>query len=189
MMLNPFDSDRGGGFGGAGFGAGGAGVPGFAPERDRALPPEIAQAFAAVTPSYERLSPLAPRWNVWAATYGGASNVSGNPTVGSADTAARTAGVAAGVDYKLSRDTLIGFALAGGGTSWALSQGLGGGSSDAFQAGLYGSQRFGQWYVSGAASFANYWTSTTRTINLPTVDTFNAGFIATSWGGRAEAWL
>src|SRR5262249_2474397 len=78
-------------------------------------------------------------------------------------------------------------ALAGGGTSWAVSQGLGGGSSDAFQAGLYGSQRFGQWYVSGAASFANYWTSTTRTINLPTVDTVTAGLIATSWGGRAEA--
>jgi uncharacterized protein with beta-barrel porin domain len=40
--------------------------------------------------------------------------------------------------------------------------------------------------VSGAASFANYWTSTTRMITLPTVDTLNAGFIATSWGGRAE---
>ena len=41
-------------------------------------------------------------------------------------------GIAAGLDYKLSPDTLIGFALAGGGTSWSLAQGLGGGRSDVF---------------------------------------------------------
>ena len=88
--------------------------------------------------------------------FGGASNINGDPNgSGSHGTSARTAGVAAGVDYKLSPDTMLGFALAGGGTGWGLSQGLGGGNSDAFQAGLYGSQRFGPWYVSAAGSFAN----------------------------------
>jgi hypothetical protein len=52
----------------------------------------------------------------------------GSPIMSDASDAARTAGVAAGVDYKLSSDALLGFALAGRGTSWALSQGLGGGS-------------------------------------------------------------
>jgi outer membrane autotransporter protein len=82
---------------------------------------------------------------------------------------------------------LIGFALAGGGTSWSLSQGLGGGQSDVFQAGLYGSQKFEPWYVSGAVAFANYWASTSRMVTLPSVETLNAGFTAQSWGGRAEA--
>lgn len=183
LMLNPFDADRGGG----GFGAGG-GVSQFAPERGRALPPEIAQAYAAVTPASERSIPFAARWNVWATAFGGANNTSGDPDgTGSANFSARTAGIAAGLDYKLSPDTLIGFALAGGGTSWSLAQGLGGGRSDVFQVGLYGSQKFGPWYLSGAVSFANYWASTTRMITLPTVDTLNAGFTAQSWGGRAEA--
>ena len=37
------------------------------------------------------------------------------------------------VDYRLSPDTVVGFALGGGGTNWNLSQGLGSGKSDAFQ--------------------------------------------------------
>jgi outer membrane autotransporter protein len=184
LMLNPFDSDRAG-FGGGGFGAG-AGQ--FAPDEDRDLPPDVAAAYAAVTPYYK--APIAPapkRWNVWAAAFGGSNNTNGNPNgVGSVNFSAQTGAVAAGVDYKLTQDTLIGVALAGGGTSWGLAQGLGSGHSDAFQAGLYGSQRFGAWYLSGAASFANYWASTTRNLTLPAIDTLNANFNAESWGGRVE---
>src|SRR5262249_3681891 len=43
------------------------------------------------------------------------------------------------------------------------------------------------WYLSGAAAFANYWASTSRTVTLPAIDTLNASFNAQSWGGRAEA--
>jgi autotransporter-associated beta strand protein/T5SS/PEP-CTERM-associated repeat protein len=184
LMLNPFDSDRAG-FGGGGFGAG-AGQ--FAPDEDRDLPPDVAAAYAAVTPYYK--APVAPapkRWNVWAAAFGGSNNTNGNPNgVGSVNFSAQTGAVAAGVDYKLTQDTLIGVALAGGGTSWGLAQGLGSGHSDAFQAGLYGSQRFGAWYVAAAAAFANYWASTTRNLTLPAIDTLNANFNAQSWGGRIE---
>jgi uncharacterized protein with beta-barrel porin domain len=56
-------------------------------------------------------------------------------------------------------------------SSWGLSQGLGSGRTDAFHAGLYGSQQFGHWYLSGAAAFANYWASTNRMVTLPAVDT------------------
>jgi autotransporter-associated beta strand protein/T5SS/PEP-CTERM-associated repeat protein len=185
LMLNPFDSDRAG-FGGAGFGAG----PGrFAPEQDRDLPSDVADAYAAVTPYYKApiVAPAPKRWNVWAAAFGGSNNTNGDPNgVGSANFSARTGAVAAGVDYKLTPDTLVGVSLAGGGTSWGLAQGLGSGHSDAFQAGLYASQRFGAWYLSGAAAFANYWASTTRNLSLPAIDTLNANFNAQSWGGRLE---
>jgi uncharacterized protein with beta-barrel porin domain len=137
LMLNPFDSDRAG-FGGAGFGAG-AGQ--FAPDQDRAVPADVAAAYAAVTPYYK--APIAPapkRWNVWAAAFGGSNNTNGDPNgVGSANFTARTGAVAAGVDYKLTSDTLVGVSLAGGGTSWGLAQGIGSGHSDTFLAGLYGS--------------------------------------------------
>jgi autotransporter-associated beta strand protein len=184
LMVNPFDSDRAG-FGGAGFGAG-AGQ--FAPEQDRDLSPDAAAAYAAVTPYYK--APIAPapkRWNVWAAAFGGSNNTNGDPNgIGSVNFTARTGAVAAGVDYKLTPDTLVGVSLAGGGTSWGLAQGLGSGHSDTFLAGLYGSQRFGAWYLSGAASFANYWMGTSRNITLPAIDTLNANFNAQSWGGRVE---
>ncbi|WP_164163095.1 autotransporter domain-containing protein, partial [Stenotrophomonas maltophilia] len=61
-------------------------------------------------------------------------------------------GVAAGADKRLSADTLVGFALAGGGTSYGLG-GRGGGTGDLFQIGLYGSTRFGNGYVSAALAY------------------------------------
>jgi uncharacterized protein with beta-barrel porin domain len=185
-MLNPFGSDRSGGMGAAGFGPAGTGaVSQYAPTRN--LPAKVANAYAAVTPRSEGSIPFSTRWNVWALAVGGANNTSGDPNgSGSHDTSSRTAGVAAGLDYKLTPDTLLGFALAGGGTGWSVAQGLGGGQSDGFQAGLYGSQQFGRWYVSGAGSFANYWMSTSRTVTIPGTETLNAGFIARSWGARAE---
>ena len=72
--------------------------------------------------------------------------------VGSHDLTARTAGLPAGLDYRLTPDTVAGFALAGGGTNWGLAQGLGGGRSDAFQAGVYGATRSGPAYLAGRAS-------------------------------------
>ena len=68
---------------------------------------------------------------------------------------------------------MVGFALAGGGTNWSLAQGLGGGKSDAFQAGVYGATRSGPAYLAGAFAFTNHWMSTDRfafaaTISPPT---------------------
>jgi hypothetical protein len=51
---------------------------------------------------------------------------------------------------------VLGFALAGGGTNWNLAQGLGGGRSDAFQAGVYGATRWGPVFTSKPPS-SNWW--------------------------------
>src|SRR6516165_5902052 len=77
-------------------------------------------------------------------------------------TSPRAVGFAAGLDYRLTPDTVAGFALAGGGTDWSLSQGLGGGKSDALQAGVYGATRSGPAYLAAAFAFANHWMSTDR---------------------------
>src|SRR5260221_6068578 len=125
------------------------------------------------------------RWSVWGAGYGGGNRTSGDPAVvGSHDLTARTAGGAAGLDYHLSRDSVVGVALAGGGTNWSLAQGLGGGKSDAFQAGIYGATRWGPAYVAAALAFANHWMSTDRFAFGG--DHLTASFQGQSFAGRLE---
>ena len=91
---------------------------------------------------------------------------------------------AAGADYRVNPDTLFGFALAGGRTRWNLSQGLGGGQSDAFQVGVYGATRRGPFYLAVAVAFAENWVSTDRF--GPLGDHLTAQFEAPSLGARIE---
>src|SRR5262249_39124531 len=114
IMLDPFVDGR--------SGIGGGGAIGFAPERDE-LPDDIALAYAKVLKAPPKPASFEQRWSVWGAGYGGGNRTSGDPAVvGSHDLSARTAGGAAGLDYHLSRDSVVGVALAGGGTNWSLAQ-------------------------------------------------------------------
>jgi autotransporter-associated beta strand protein len=123
-----------------------------------------------------------PGWTVWGAAYGG-SNHTGGGNAGSHDLYAGTFGGAAGLDYHFTPDTVVGFAVGGGGTNWNLSQGLGGGTSGAFQAGLYGSTQYGPAYLSAAFAFSNHWTNTSR---FAVDEHLTANFNAQSYGGRLE---
>jgi autotransporter-associated beta strand protein len=161
LMLDPFVDGR------CGFGR-----PDQPPRTDQSL-----LGFGRQCPPvYE------PGWTVWGAAYGGSNHTGGNNT-GSHDLYAGTFGGAAGLDYHFTPDTVVGFALGGGGTNWNLSQGLGGGTSSAFQAGLYGSTRYGPAYLSAAFAFANNWMSTDR---FAVGDRLTAKFSAQSYGGRLE---
>jgi uncharacterized protein with beta-barrel porin domain len=178
VMLDPFVDGRGAG--------GGTAMP-FAPEHD-ALPPEIAQAYAAVlkAPPLTKAPAFAQRWNAWGSAYGGYNKTSGDPlVVGSHDLSARAGGFAAGMDYHLARDTVVGFGLAGGGTGWGLAQGLGGGRSDAFQAGIYGTTRAGPAYLAASLAFTDHWMSTDRFAVAG--DHLTASFNAQSIGARLES--
>ena len=113
LMLDPFVNGRGN------AGAGGPAL-GFAPDEQANLPPDIALAYAAILtkappPSFEQ------RWSAWGSAYGGANNANGDPAVGSNNVTAQTFGFAAGMDYHFTPDTVVGFALAGGGTNWGLA--------------------------------------------------------------------
>jgi autotransporter-associated beta strand protein/T5SS/PEP-CTERM-associated repeat protein len=178
IMLDPFVDGRNA------FGGGGSGAIGFAPEREE-LPEDIALAYAKVLKAPPKPATFEQRWSVWGAGYGGSNRTSGDPAVvGSHDLSARTAGGAAGLDYHLSRDSVVGVALAGGGTNWSLAQGLGGGKSDAFQAGVYGATRWGPAYLAAALSFTNHWMSTDRFAFAG--DHLTASFNTQSFGGRVE---
>jgi uncharacterized protein with beta-barrel porin domain len=175
IMLDPFVDGRGG--------LGGSAIA-FAPEREP-LPDDIALAYAKLLKAPVKPASFEQRWSVWGAGYGGSNRTSGDPAVvGSHDLAARTAGGTAGLDYHLSRDSVVGFALAGGGTDWSLAQGLGGGKSDAFQAGVYGATRWGPAYLAAAFAYTNHWMSTDRFAFAG--DHLTASFNAQSFGGRVE---
>jgi outer membrane autotransporter protein len=179
IMLDPFVDGRNGV-----AGTGGAAL-GFSPEREE-LPEDLAPALAKVLKAPPKPPSFEQRWSVWGAGYGGSNRTSGDPAVvGSHDLAARTAGGTAGLDYHLSRDSVVGFALAGGGTDWSLAQGLGGGKSDAFQAGLYGATRWGSAYLAAAFAYTNHWMSTDRFAFAS--DHLTASFNAQSFGGRVES--
>jgi outer membrane autotransporter protein len=188
LMLDPFVDGR----------SGVAGTSGpalaFAPEQE-ALPDDprsssgagIALAYSAMlkAPKAPPLASFAQRWTAWGGGFGGANRTSGDPAVlGSHDLSARTAGFAGGLDYRLTPDTVAGFALAGGGTNWSLADGLGSGKSDAFQAGVYGATRWGAAYLAAAFAYANHWMSTDRFAFAG--DHLTAEFTAQSLGGRVE---
>ena len=176
LMLDPFVDGR--------LGNGVGGVSGramaFAPDEAASLPPDIALAYAGVL----KAPPVVfeQRWTTWGASYGGGNWTNGNATTGSSNVSAQTYGIAAGMDYHYSPDTIFGFALGGGGTNWGIASG-GTGRSDAFQSGVYGITRSGPAYLAGALAFANHWMTTNR---AALGDALTATFDAQSYGARLE---
>ncbi|MCG2630723.1 autotransporter domain-containing protein [Bradyrhizobium sp. WYCCWR 13023] len=165
LMLDPTIAGRSSGFTKAGS------VAQFAESDD-------ADAYASMRPATARereafaMATKAPllsaqpinRWSVWTAGYGGSTQVGGNAAVGSQDLTARVWGGAAGADYRISMDTLVGFALGGGGLNYSLANAMGTGSADLFQAGAYGRHNFGPAYISAALAYGWHDVTTNRTV-------------------------
>jgi autotransporter-associated beta strand protein len=141
--------------------------------------PSFAASVDGSNPEPER------RWNAWITGYGGSGSIDGDTIAGSHDVAAHMYGGAVGVDYVVTPETVLGFALAGAATSWRLSQGFGSGHSDVFQAGLYGNTYLDGAYASAALAFANHWVSTDRRAFGD--DHLIAYFSAYGFAGRVEA--
>jgi len=96
-------------------------------------------------------------------------------------------GFAAGLDYRVDPNTIVGFGLAGGTGSWGLADGMGGGNMNDFQAGVYGRHIAGPWYTALAAAFATHDVSTNRNVTVAgTGGIYDARFTAESLGARAE---
>jgi uncharacterized protein with beta-barrel porin domain len=125
-------------------------------------------------------------WSVWTKAFGQAGRTASDAATGAAGTATSVFGVAAGADRRISPDTLVGFALAGGGTAFGLG-GRGSGTGEYFQLGLYGSTRLGDGYVSAAISYGWNRFDVTRTAGLGPLETYTSAPVAHTFGGRVEA--
>jgi uncharacterized protein with beta-barrel porin domain len=126
------------------------------------------------------------RWSVWAAGFGGSQTTDGNAAVGSNGSTSRIVGTVVGADYYFSPNTIAGFALAGGGTSYVVGNGLGSGRSDLFQAGVYMRHTMGAAYIAGALAYGWQDITTNRTVTLAGLDQLQARFNANAFSGRLE---
>jgi uncharacterized protein with beta-barrel porin domain len=178
LLTDPF-MNRGGGAGGSPLSSG------YAEENAYAAKSNPTDAFAMFT----KAPPVAPsfeqRWSVWAAGFGGSQNTSGNVGLGSNNTTSSIAGTAVGADYLLSPNTIAGFALAGGGTSFSVANG-GTGRSDLFQLGAYVRHNAGPAYISAALAYGWQDITTNRSITVAGLDQLRAQFNANAWSGRLE---
>ena len=171
----------------------GGGVSGYASEGDaRAYASDGRKRSGAERDAYAMFTKAPPqtfeaRWNVWAAGFGGSQTTDGNAAVGSNSVTSRIAGTAVGADYMFSPDTIAGFALAGGGTSFSLvGNDLGNGRSDLFQAGVYVRHTMGAAYIAGALAYGWQDITTNRTVTLAGLDQLQARFNANAFSGRLE---
>jgi autotransporter-associated beta strand protein len=144
-------------------------------------------AYAAVTPRDRRAAMFDARWSVWASGYGGSSTVAGDAGAGTHSTTSRIYGSAVGTDYRISPNTLVGFALGGAGFNFGLSDGLGGGRAELFQAGVFGRHIMGAAYVSAALAYGWQDVTTDRIVTIAGTDNLHANFKASTLAARGEA--
>jgi uncharacterized protein with beta-barrel porin domain len=146
--------------------------------------PAAALAYGPPSPRAPRLESFDRRWGVWSTGFGGTGGFGGNSAIGSNDVSLSTYGIAVGLDYRFTPDTVAGFAVAGGATDWGLAKGFGGGRSDALLVGAYGATRAGPAYLATSAAFSNHWVSTDR-FGVGG-DRLKGSFIGQNFGGRVE---
>ena len=175
VMTDPFVAGRGEGTSVNG------GATGYADEQAR----NPNDALAAIYGKAPRPVLFEQRWSVWAAGFGGSQTTDGNAVAGSNNTSSSIYGTAVGADYRVSPDTLAGFALAGGGTNFSVANG-GSGRSDLFQAGAFVRHNEGAAYISAALAYGWQDVTTDRTVTIAGVDRLRARFDANAWSGRAE---
>ncbi|RXT42281.1 hypothetical protein B5V03_25130 [Bradyrhizobium betae] len=179
VLTGPFIAGRGEPVTSAGpssYAAGDAGRGASRPERD---------AYAAMFAKAPVAQAYDPRWSVWTAGFGGSQTTDGNGATGSNNTTSSLAGVAVGADYRFSPDTVAGFALAGGGTSFSVDN-SGYGRSDLFQAGAFVRHRSGPAYISAALAYGFQDITTDRIVTIAGVDRLHAALNANAYSGRVE---
>jgi autotransporter-associated beta strand protein len=143
-------------------------------------------AFASLVTKAPPAASFEQRWKVFGAGYGGSARIDGNAATGSHDASSRVWGVMGGAAYAVSPQTHLGFAFGGGGTSFGLSEGLGSGRSDLFQAGVFARHGFAQGgYLSGALAYGWHDVRTDRL--APTGELLRGDYKADVFSGRIEA--
>jgi uncharacterized protein with beta-barrel porin domain len=161
----------------------GTGATSFADENNTGKSARDAYGMFAKAPLAQNYD---PRWDVWAAGFGGSQTTDGNTAAGSNTTTSRLFGTAAGADYRFSPFTVAGFALAGGGTNFSVANG-GSGRSDLFQAGAFIRHTFGASYFSAALAYGWQDITTDRTVTVAGIDRLRAEFNANTFSGRLES--
>jgi len=186
LLTDPFAAGRNSGGGTSG------GAQGYAEDDDDSLAYAAKRnaardAFAKIPTKADaaRNDVLDASWSVWGGSYGGGGNIDGNAALGSNSANVRAFGLVGGADYRISPTLLAGFALAGGGTNFSVTN-FGSGRSDLFQAGAFVRKTVGAAYLSAAAAYGWQDVTTDRTVTIAGFDQLHAEFKANAYSGRVE---
>jgi uncharacterized protein with beta-barrel porin domain len=125
------------------------------------------------------------RWSIWGAAHGGHSSVDGKTLAGSHERSVSTVSIATGLDYLITPNTVVGFALGGGHTDFGLANGFGDGSSNMIQTAAYSFTRSGPAYLSTALAYTAHWTKTARKLTFAD-ERLTADVFANNAGARVE---
>ena len=127
---------------------------------DEPLPSPALTAFDQPTDADPR------RWQMWGSIFGSQNNTQGG-SGGLHDRWGQAYGIASGFDYRVSPDTRVGVALAGGGTISACPTNAGTGNSDFLQGAIYGRTNAGPAYFAAALAYGWNSVTTNRTVTIP----------------------
>jgi len=126
--------------------------------------------------------------SVWGALRGGWSSHGSDAALGTHPTNVSNGLMALGVDVRPEgQDLVLGAGAALGQVWWNVHPGLGSGHSNSQQFGVYGSKRFGPFYISMAAAFAQFQSNTVRIVIFGGTNAYQAHVHAQGQGLRAEA--
>jgi outer membrane autotransporter protein len=150
----------------------------YAPER---TPAPVFKAMPIKAPAYE------PRYRAWATGFDGFWSLKGEADPGSADLTHRTAGGAAGLDYQVNHDLLVGMAAGGSWSTFSVPDRATSGTLDGAHLGGYGVARAGSWYAAGTLAFSVFDNRTSRTIaGVGPTEIANGSFRSDLLNGRFE---
>jgi autotransporter-associated beta strand protein len=103
-------------------------------------------------------------YRAWFAGFDGAWHLDGEAGPGSASLSHNTVGGAAGIDYLINSDVLIGAAAGGSQSTFSVADRATGGTLDGAHIGTYGVARWQAWYAAGALAFNAFDNKVSRTI-------------------------
>lgn len=156
-------------------------VMGYAPS----MPQAGGEAFAA----FDEPAPMSRSgdWKVWAAGFGGRSEIDGDADAGTHDRATNDFGVAFGVERQVTEDLMFGLAVSGGGTNFSLADSLGSGDTAMLQAAAYARSDFDQAYLAAAVAVGIHRVSLDRFLTFAGDDHFTGDYNASGFAGEIEA--
>jgi T5SS/PEP-CTERM-associated repeat protein/autotransporter-associated beta strand protein len=138
-------------------------------------------AMPAKAPVFEQ------RWRGWVAGFDGTSSLRGEADPGSAGQRERIAAAAAGLDYQVNPNLLVGAAAGGSTSSFSVPDRSTSGNLNGFHLGGYAVARRDQWYAAGTLAFANFDNTTQRSIiGVGPTETANGSFASNLFSGRFE---
>jgi uncharacterized protein with beta-barrel porin domain len=127
------------------------------------------------------------RWRGWVAGFDGTSSLRGEADPGSAGQRERIAAAAAGLDYQVNPNLLVGAAAGGSTSSFSVPDRSTSGNLNGFHLGGYAVARRDQWYAAGTLAFANFDNTTQRSIiGVGPTETANGSFASNLLSGRFE---